>query len=126
MSLLAEAIDGDAETAVEDRALDELDRRHHGEWSAARANYVTENRELVQHRLQSLSVSHQARCKLLEDQIERAADERIHRMKEAELARANYDYERRVAELESAAERADIHAKLVACGILHIARAGAQ
>ncbi len=126
MSLLAEAIDGDAETAVEDRALDELDRRHHGEWSAARANYVTENRELVQHRLQSLSVSHQARCKLLEDQIERATDERIHRMKEAELARANYDYERRVAELESAAERADIHAKLVACGILHIARAGAQ
>ena len=31
-------------------------------------------------------------------------------MKEAELARATSDYERRVTELEKAAERADIHA----------------
>ena len=113
MLLLAEASDVFSETQADDRALDALDRRHHDEWSTARANHVAENRELVQHRLQSLNVSHQARCKLLKDQLERATDERIHRMKEAELARANYDYERRVAELESAAKRADIHAILV-------------
>ena len=115
-----------AGTAVGNEALDELDIRHHGEWSAARANHMAENRELVRHRLQSLSVSHRARCKLLEDQIERATNERIHRMREAELARAVYDYERRLEELEKAAEGADIHATVVVCGILRITRDGAR
>ena len=44
MSLLEEAGDANADTTVEDGALDELDRRHHGEWSAARANHMAENR----------------------------------------------------------------------------------
>ena len=126
MLLLEEASDAHAETAVEEGALGGLDRRHHDEWSAARANHVAENRELVQHRLQSLNASHQARCKLLEDQIERATNDRIRRMKESELARAGHDYERRVVELEKAAERADIHATQVVSGILYVAREGAQ
>ena len=125
MSLLSQVRDAPTETAVDDGALDELDRRHHGEWSAARANHLAENRELVQHRLQSLSISHRARCKLLEDQIERATDERIHRMRVAELARAGHNYERQVSDLEKAAESADIHAKMVVCGKLHVTR-GAQ
>ena len=81
---------------------------------------MADNRELVQHRLQSLNVSHQARCKLLEDQIGDATNERIHRMREAELARANYDYERRVAELERLEKSADIHATLIVEGMLRV------
>ena len=122
MSLLAEAEDARDETAVEEATLNEIDRRHHGEWSAARAHHMAENRELVQHRLHSLNVSHQARCRLLEDQIERATNERIHRMKVAELARAAYDYEKRVAELERAADGADIHTAQVVTGMLEVTR----
>ena len=99
MQLLPGAIDAHTEARVFDEASNVLDRRHHGEWSAARANHVAENRELVQHRLQSLKVSHQARCKLLEDQVQRATDDKIRRMKESELARARNDYEQRVVAL---------------------------
>ena len=122
MSLLAEAEDAHDETTVEEATLNEIDRRHHGEWSAARAHHMAENRELVQHRLHSLNVSHQARCRVLEDQIERATNERIHRMKAAELARAAYDYEKRVAELERAADGADIHTAQLVAGILEVTR----
>ena len=124
MSLLAEADDAGDETVVEEAALNEIDQRHHGAWSAARAKHTAENRELVQHRLHSLNVSHQARCRLLEDQIDRATNERILRMKKAELERATYGYERQVAKLEKAADRADIHATQVVAGLLHIVRGG--
>ena len=122
MSLLAEAEDARDETAVEEATLNEIDRRHHGEWSVARTHHMAENREIVQHRLHSLNVSHQARRGLLEDQIEHATNERIHRMKVAELERAAYDFEKRVAELERAADGADIHVAQVVAGILEVTR----
>ena len=122
MSLLETAADGPAATPPDEAAIGRLDKRHHGEWRSARANHMAENRELVQHRRQSLSTSHRARCKLLEDQIGSATNEKIRRMKEGELARANYDYEHRVAELERLAESADIHATLVVEGMLRVTR----
>ena len=122
MSLLAEADDAGDETVVEEVALNEIDQRHHGAWSAARAKHTAESRELVQHRLHSLNVSHRARRRLLEDQIVRATNERIRRMKKAELERATYGYERQVAELEKAADRADIHATQVVAGVLKVTR----
>ena len=42
--------------------------------------------------------------------------------KESELARAGHDYERRVAELEKAANSADIHATQVVLGMLTVTR----
>ena len=124
MSQLVEATDAqsDVEKVVDDADVDALDCRHHGEWSAARANYVAHNQELVQHRLQSLNVSHQARCKLLEEQVQRATNDKIRRMKESELARAQHDYERRIVEMEKAANSADIHATPIAFGRLVVNR----
>ena len=122
MSLLEVAADAPAGTPPDEDAIERLDKRHHGEWRAARANHMAENREFVQHRRQSLSTSHRARCKLLEDQIGTATNDKIRRMKEGELARANYDYEHRVAELEKLAESADIHATLVVEGMLRVTR----
>ena len=120
MSLLEVAVDEPAGTPPHEAAIERLDQRHHGQWRAARANHMENNRELVQHRRQSLNTSHRARSKLLEDQIGSATNDKIRRMKEAELARANYDYEHRVAELERLSESADIHTTLVVQGSLKI------
>ena len=120
MSLLEKAADSPARTLPDATEVDALDERHHELWRAARANHMAENRDLVQHREQSLTVSHQARCKLLEDQIDSATNEKIRRMKQGELARANYDYERRTEALQRLADSADIHATLVVEGILEI------
>ena len=106
-------------------ATDRLEERHHALWRAARANHVAENRKLVEHRVQSLTISHRARSKVLEDQIESATDEKIRRMKEGELARADRDCERRIEDLKRLADSADIHATLVVQGVLTITRVDA-
>ena len=93
MPLLENANDETAGTELDKAVLDRLDSQHHTKWRSARANHIEENLELVRHRQQSLSTSHGARCKLLEDQIGSATNERIRRMKEGELARASYNYQ---------------------------------
>ena len=125
MSLLEVAADAPTGTLPDTAVAERLDGRHHDRWRAARANHMAENRDLVLHREQSLTVSHRARCKLLEDQLGSATNENIRRMKEGELARANYDYERRIEELQRLADCADIHATLVVEGVLTVTRDGA-
>ncbi|MDG2497237.1 MAG: SNF2-related protein [Aquiluna sp.] len=100
--------------------FDDLDRLHHAKWSAAQANHIAENQKLAEHRVQSLSISHRARVRTLEDQLSKATNDRIHRMKEAELARANADFERRVSELRSAGNTGDIRAAPVMLGTISV------
>ena len=122
MSLLEAATDLPAGTPPDTAKADRLDELHHEQWRTARANHMAENRDMVQHRDQSLTVSHRARCKLLEDQIDNATNKKIRRMKVGELARANYDYERRVEKLQRLADSADIHATLVVEGMIEVTR----
>jgi hypothetical protein len=122
LSLLINAHDAASEAGVDDGMEAELDQSHHIKWRAARANHVGENHELVKHRQQSLSVSHQARRNLLEDQLRQATNQRITRMKESELGRAIHDYERRMRELEGASNSADIHANPLVVGVLTVTK----
>src|SRR5262249_21280593 len=66
--------------------IEALDALHHTKWTAAQADHINDNRELVEHRIQSLTVSHRARCKAIEDQIARTTNVKIRLMKESELA----------------------------------------
>ncbi len=99
---------------------DALDARHHSKWSEAQVNHIAENRELAEHRIQSLTVSHRARCKALEDQVARATNDKIRLMKESELARANADFNRRMSELQQAANTGDIRATPVVLGTISV------
>ena len=99
---------------------DELDARHHQKWNEAQANHIAENRQLVEHRIQSLTISHRARCKAIEDQVARATDDKIRLMKESELTRANADFNRRMAELQQAANSGDIRATPVVFGTISV------
>ncbi|MBE0472184.1 MAG: helicase, partial [Methyloprofundus sp.] len=101
---------------------DALDIRHHSKWTEARANHIAENRQLVEHRSQSLTVSHRARCKIIDDQIARATDDKIRLMKESELTRANADFNRRMEEIQKAANSADILAAPVVFGTIVVKR----
>jgi len=67
-----------------------------------------------------LTTSHQARIALLKDQLEQATDDKIRRMRQAQIKAAEEDYARRIQELDIAAERADITAQPVAYGILRV------
>lgn len=97
-----------------------LDVRHHTKWAEAQANHIAENRQLVDHRIQSLTVSHRARCKAIEDQLVKATNDKIKLMRESELGRANADFERRMEELQNAASTGDIRTAPVIFGTLTI------
>ncbi len=118
-ALLKEATDDDAQIPNR-KAFDALDAQHHRKWAEEKANHVDENRLLVEHRVQSLTVSHRARCLTIEEQVARATNEKIRRMRESELARANADFDRKVAELQKAANAADIVATPVVFGSISI------
>jgi ATP-dependent helicase HepA len=98
--------------------FDALDAQHHSKWRAAQADHIAENRQLVEFRKHSLAVSHQARRKVIEDQLGRATNDKIRLMKQSELARANADFDRRMQELEQAADSGDVHALPVLLGLL--------
>jgi len=118
--LLQAARDGGPATLPTADECDALDSRHHLKWSEARAKYVAENRLLVEHRVQSLTISHRARRKAIEDQIASATNEKIRSMKESELARAEADFSRRMADLQRAAGSGDIRATPVLFGALTV------
>ncbi len=67
--LLESAEDKDHIPLPEAAECDALDVRHYSRWIEAHANHIAENRQLIEHRVQSLTVSHRARSKTIEDQI---------------------------------------------------------
>lgn len=101
--------------------LDNLEASHHSRWTNAQADHIDENRRQVEYRIQSLTVSHRARCKAIKDQIARASNEKIVLMKTSELNRVNADFDRRISELQNQASSGDIHTSLVLFGIIRVA-----
>ena len=118
--LLEEAVDSDVQETNRPPMQDELEALHQQLWSEARDDHRQRTQELAAYRKESLSTSHQAQVALLREQMRQATSENIQRMKQYQIANAEADYNRRIRELESAMERADITAEPVAFGILEV------
>lgn len=119
----AHSVEGEAPLAPEDK--DVLDTRHHAKWAQAQTLHIADNQQLVELRVQSLTVSHRARYKAIEDQLMRATNDKIRIMKESELARAQVDFERRMEELRRAAATGDIRVSPVVFGTVNVTRPSA-
>ena len=116
MSMLNKAVEPIEPYQVSSTDFDDLDSLHHAKWKAAQADYIAANRELAEHRMQSLTASHRARVHALEDQLSKVTNEKIRIMKQSEIARANSDFDRRVAELHLAGNAGDIQSEPVLLG----------
>ena len=57
---------------------------------------------------------------LLADQLVQASDEKLQRMRQSQIATAEANYTRRIQELETAMEKADIIAEPVAYGVIEL------
>lgn len=97
-----------------------LEQAHYRHWLDARAAHIEQETETARSRLASLDTTHAARMALLDEQRNQATEQRIRRMREAQMEAAQRDYERRAAELKQALEQGDILAEAVAFGILMI------
>jgi len=122
LTLLQSAVDAREGQLPTEAQLETLDIRHHAKWSAVQANHLATTRELVDHRTQSLTVSHRARCKAITDQITGTSNKKIQLMKQSELGRANTDFNRRIEDLQRAANSGDVHATAIVFGIITVTR----
>ena len=118
--LLRTASDYDAAALPNDDECNALDACHHRKWTDAQANHIAENRQLVENRVHSLTVSHRARCRAIEDQIARTTNDKIRLMKQSELARANADFDRRMSELQRSENTGDIRTTPVVFGTITV------
>lgn len=116
--LLQEAADTEEARLPDEEVWTALEERHYERWAAERERHCEENRQIVQQRIESLTVSHAAWRRAIEDSVAHATDPRILRMRQGQLARAEADFERRKAELERAANSGDIQMTPVVFGTL--------
>ena len=98
----------------------ELDKIHHMKWLNSLGYYIEESRQLIEVRIQSLAASHLSRKAILEQQLLTLTDEKIKRMKSAELARSELDFKSRVSKLDSDVATTDLRTKPVIFGMLEI------
>ena len=99
---------------------DALDGQHYSLWSDARVKHRRRTQELAEFRRESLTTSHRARIALLEEQLRQASNEKIQRMRQAQISAAEADFARRIQDLDIAMERADITSEPVAYGVIKI------
>ena len=121
MTLLQSATELNGGQHLASTDFDDLDARHYAKWTAAQASHIADNRQQVEHRIQSLTVSSLGRTKAIEEQIARATNDKIRLMKQSERARATAEFSRRSAELQKAANSGDIHSTAIVFGTLTIA-----
>jgi superfamily II DNA or RNA helicase len=102
--------------------LDGLDSEHYKLWTDAKRKHEDRTRQLATFRLGSLETSHRARLALLNEQLGKATDERIRRMRQSQLVSAQNDYDRRRAEIDNAIRETDITAQPIAFGMMRVNR----
>ena len=98
--------------------LEALDGWHHELWLTRRATHIADAAEIARFRRDSLNASHRARMAVLEEQLSLASEERIRRMRTAQIARAAADHNEALATLARDEARADILARRVAAGVI--------
>lgn len=110
----------------EDRSLSptqvsDLESRHYQMWNTALSAYRKQITQLAQFKQTSLSASHKGRMAILEEQLASATEEKIRRMRHAQIDAAKRDYEQHSGELKKASEQSDITTELIMTGTIEIA-----
>lgn len=104
-------------TSEEENALEQS---HYRLWLDARAAHIEQTQQQVRSRMDSLGTTHAARIALLEDQRDNIAEQRIRRMRDAQIESAMRDYNQHVEKLQQASKQADVLTEAVAFGVLVI------
>jgi superfamily II DNA or RNA helicase len=120
MDVLATARDMPGLAPPPASALDALDGWHHELWLRRRAEHVAEAAEIARFRRDSLQASYRARMAILEEQRDRVSEERIRRMRGAQIDRAVADQGEALSRLARDEARADIFSRRVAAGIVRV------
>jgi SNF2 family DNA or RNA helicase len=95
-----------------------IEKNHYINWRQTRQEHKNYVQQVASFKKTSLDQSHAARITLLQEQYEKNPNEKIKKMRASQIASANYDYNKRLQEIEIKAERADIITNHLINGIL--------
>lgn len=93
---------------------------HYESWQKAKQDYVELVREDCEFRVEQLHQTTTKREIIIKTQIVNTIDEKILRMRNAQLANLRKHYEEQKKTLEDTIRKADIHTQLLVKGVLHV------
>lgn len=97
-----------------------MDQIHYNSWQKAKKEYVNIVSEDCGFRVEQLRQTTTKREKIIKEQISKTMDEKICRMKKAQLENLHRYYEEQKKLLEETIKKADIHTQLLIKGVLRI------
>jgi putative helicase len=99
---------------------DSMDKIHYENWQAAKADYIELVKEDCDFRVEQLRQTATKREIIIKGQIANATDERILRMRNAQLENLRKHYKEQKKVLEETIRKADIHTQPLVKGVLHV------
>jgi len=122
LDLLPVAIDAPELELPPQSVWDNLDAVHHRRWLDESTEHAEETRQFIGVRTQSLKASYTARKAMLNDKIDKATNEKIKIMRQAELSRVEIMHSSQIFDLEKSADSGDIRATPIVFGVLEVRR----
>lgn len=99
---------------------DQMDDLHYQLWQKARDKYSADIREECEYRQEQLTHSFHQQEAIVRGQIESATEEKIKRMRVAQLENIRKKYNAQIQKVDEAVAKVDIHTNLLVRGILHV------
>lgn len=100
--------------------IDELENLHFSIWKSAKAQYLVEAEQSIRFKLSSLISSQQGQIRAIQNILEKATDERIIKMKKAQLERLEYSFNEKQEKLKAEIGKCDIVSTKLVMGTLHV------
>jgi ATP-dependent helicase HepA len=100
--------------------FENLDKFHHKLWQKEKTVHDIKTKEICAFRRESLKTSHQGRLSIISNQIENTTNDKICRMKQAQLNNTQAEYNRKIEELQKAEKISDIYARPVVFGVIKV------
>ena len=100
--------------------LTELETKHHDMWRQEKDHFIDEIKSICRFKTESLKRSLDARIIIAKRQLSKTSDSKIERMRNAEIARLESDFEMKKKRIEDISKTADIHTMLLASGVLNV------
>ncbi|MDY0168908.1 MAG: Swt1 family HEPN domain-containing protein [Thermoguttaceae bacterium] len=119
---VAEPMESAEVAAPSDSILNDLDTIHYSLWDSARTQHRDDVSQLVEYRRESLGKSYAARMAVASENVDKATNDNIRRMREYQVRNLEAELQRRTDELNEAITQADITAQMVAYGTICIVK----
>lgn len=99
---------------------DDLEQKHFSLWRENRQKYLNEANQIIYFKLESLITSQQGQVRAIQNILNKATNDRIIKMKTAQLENLKQSFNKKQEELKSEINRCDIVASKLVIGILHV------